>query len=184
MTAPGIRHRRPGAGPGSTSGQGVKTWVVVLALVLASLVGLMLSEALQQSTTEVARGSAASSPETGNAPGKNSSGLPVLTESTLGSEAQRLVASGGTFQAPATFDLNRCLEQQGVTDAPIVMEEIEWGADSGQYWMIVHGPYQRDSLRANGGIVQITVVRPTCGTENADAAGTLVWNGSTNIGSV
>jgi hypothetical protein len=182
MTAPGIRHRRPGPRP--SSGQGVKPWVVVLALVLAALVGLLLSEALQASTTEVARGSAASSTETGNAPGKNASGLPVVTESTLGAEAQRLVASGTTFQAPAAFDVNECLRQQGVTDSPIVMEEVEWGADSGQYWLIVHGPNERDSLRANGGIVDVTLVRPNCGTDGAAADQTLLWNGSTKIGSV
>lgn len=181
MTAPGIRHRRPRP---SSSGPGVSTWAVVLALVLAALVGLLLSEALQQSTTEVSRGSAGSSAETGNAPGKNASGLPVVTESTLGAEAQRLVASGTSFQAPATFDVNLCLRQQGVSDAPIVMEEVEWGADSGQYWLIVHGPNERDSLRANGGIVEVTVVRPTCGSEGAPADETLIWNGSTKIGSV
>lgn len=181
MSAPGIRHRRP-APPGE---QALRPGAVVLLLLLAALAGILVSYALQESTTDVMRGRSASAVDTVNTPGRNESGLPVVTEMTLGTEVQRLMESGSTLQTPANFDVNRCLRTQGVTDPPMVMEQVEWGADRGEHWLIVHAPNDRDTLRANGGVVNVTIVRPTCGGSSEEPAeASRIWAGSALVGRI
>lgn len=180
MSAPGIRHRRPSS---RSAEERFRAIHVGIALLGAALAGLLLAFALSQSTSDISRGTSAASIENVNTPGKNASGLPVVTETTLGTEVQRLIDSGSTLQAPANFDVNRCLQAQGFTDTPLVMEEIEWGADRGRYWLIVHAPNERDALRAGGGLVNVTVVQPSCGSATPPAD-SRAWAGSATIGGI
>lgn len=180
MNAPGVRHRRPSA---AADRRGFPLAPVVIGLVGAALIGLLLASALEGSTDSVDQ-QAAAPIQADDAPGKNASGLPVVTESTLGLEVERLIESG-TLQAPANFDVNACMVEQGIDDPVLMMEEIEWGPDSGENWLIVHGPTGQESLQNGGGIVYATVVTPTCGTpESEGVEQTRLWTGSTLIGSI
>jgi hypothetical protein len=174
MSGPGIRHRRPGPLPG---GRGVPLWAVVISLVVAALIGLLLSRALEVSSERPTQTSV-SAAQPNDAPGKNASGLPVVTEGTLGLEVQRLIESG-TLQSPANFDVTVCLHEQHITDPVLMMEEVAWGPEGIDGWLIVHGPTAQDALRDHGGTVNATVVRPTCGTpESGGMSNTRVWSGS------
>jgi hypothetical protein len=179
MSGPGIRHRRPGPPPG---GKVVPRWALVASLVVAGLVGLLLSRALEVSSERPTQSSAVSAAQPDDAPGKNASGLPVVTEGTLGPEVQRLIESG-TLQSPANFDVTVCLHEQHITDPVLMMEEVAWGPEGVDGWLIVHGPTTQDTLRKQGGTVNATVVRPTCGTpDSGGLSDSRVWSGSTMLG--
>lgn len=158
--------------------------LIVVALVLSSSIGLMLSKALEISTTGSSTISGTSMDSPG-APGKNSAGLPVISESTLGLEVQRVLDSGTVLRAPASFDVNRCFEQQGITETLLTMEEVAWGPEGVRAWLIIHGPVDRTTLNSNGGVVNATVVLPSCGVDTGEGAdSSLLWSGSAMIGAV
>lgn len=162
---------------------GIPLSLVLAALLMAVLLGIQLASALEQGTGSSLRtGSASVSSNSG--PGKNDSGLPVLTESTLGLEVQRLVDSGAILPV-ASFDAARCLQEQGIPDSVLIMEEVAWGPEETTGWLIVHGPMNRDTLRDSGGTVSATVVLPGCGTDSGQTPEqTRLWSGSVMIGSM
>ena len=86
-----------------------------------------------------------------------------LTEASVGTEVQRLVDTG-TIQPMTSFDAAQCQQEQGITESILIMEEVSWGGEDTTGWLLVHGPVDRETLRANGGIISATVVLPTCGT--------------------
>lgn len=163
---------------------GIPIPLVLTALLAAALVGVLLTLALQQST-------ASRSPSVGTSVdslagnGKNPVGIPVVTETTLGTEVQRLVDTG-SIQPMTSFDAAQCLREQGVPDSILIMEEIQWGGEETPSWLLVHGPMDRDTLRANGGVVSTTVVLPTCGTVGDDISPeqNRLWAGDVMIGSL
>lgn len=158
--------------------------LIVVALVLSASMGLMLSKALEVSTTGTSTLGGTSLDASG-APGKNSAGLTVISESTLGLEVQRLLDSGTVLRAPASFDVQRCLEEQSITDPVLTMEEVAWSQEGVRAWLIIHGPVDRDTLRENGGAVDATVVLPSCGVGPSESpAQSRLWSGSTMIGGV
>src|SRR5699024_7994170 len=119
-------------------------------------------------------------------------GVPVVTETTLGTEVQRLIDSG-TIQPLTSFDAANCLREQGIPDSILIMEEVAWGSDQTAAWLLVHGPLDRETLRANGGIVAATVamrsataVLPSGGTSYGDRSPdqTRLWSGDVMIGSL
>ena len=138
---------------------GVPVPMVILSLVIAALLGAQLAKALEQSTTSSSHVTGASV-DSDASTGKNSAGLAVVTEATLGTEVQRLVDTG-TIQSMTSFDAAQCLLEQGITESVLIMEEVSWGAEDTTGWLLVHGPVDRETLRANGGIISATVVLPT-----------------------
>ena len=98
---------------------------------------------------------------------------------------QRLVDTG-TIQPMTSFDAAQCLREQGVSESILIMEEVAWGGEETSGWLLVHGPMDRETLRANGGIVSTTVVRPTCGTQDDDLAPAenRLWSGDVMIGAL
>src|SRR5690625_3059104 len=164
---------------------GVPSPVILIAVLLSVLLGILLAVALQTSTTS-SSGMGSTSVEGSSGPGRNASGLSVIAESTLGAEAQRLVDTG-TIQPMANFDASRCLSEQGSPDSLLIMEEVAWGPEQTPAWLLIHGPMDRETLRASGGTVSTTVVLPTCGTadeEEADPADSRLWSGRVMIGGV
>lgn len=164
---------------------GVPNPVILIAVVLSVLLGILLAYALQTSTTS-SSGMGSTSVEGSSGPGRNASGLSVITESTLGAEVQRLVDTG-TIQPMANFDAAQCLSEQGSQDSLLIMEEVAWGPEQTPAWLLIHGPMDRETLRASGGTVSTTVVLPTCGTEDeeeADPADSRLWSGRVMIGGV
>ncbi|QCR52626.1 hypothetical protein C1N80_02845 [Brachybacterium sp. SGAir0954] len=159
---------------------GIPVVVILAVLVVAALIGLQLSTALEQSSTTHPRAGVAV--DTENGAGKNSAGLPVVTESSLGTEVQRLV-DAGTIQPMTSFDAATCLQTLGSADAVLIMEEVAWGTDQTSAWLLVHGPVDRDTLQATGGTVSVTVVRPTCGdaSTQADPSQVGLWSGTVLI---
>ncbi|WP_114853886.1 hypothetical protein [Brachybacterium sp. YJGR34] len=178
---------RRGRGTRSRFGMvlGIPVWVVLVALIGAGLLGLQLTASLQVSTTSQSF-SAASAVDSSSGAGKNSSGLPVVTEMTVGTEVQRLVDTG-SIQPKTSFNAGQCLREQGLDESILIMEEVAWGAEETQGWLLVHGPMDRDTLRANGGTVSATVVLPGCGADDdatADPASDRLWSGHVMIGSL
>jgi hypothetical protein len=177
---------RRGEGPSRiTSVIGVPIPVILIALLVSGLLGLQLAFALEQSTASRAR-TAASAVDSASGAGKNSSGLPVVTETTLGTEVQRLVDSG-MIQPPTSFDATSCLREQGISESILIMEEVAWSADESPSWLLVHGPMDSETLRANGGTVSATVVQPGCGTTGSGGEAqdtTPLWSGHVMIGSL
>jgi hypothetical protein len=115
------------------------------------------------------------------APGKNASGIRVVTEADLGAEVQRLV-DNGSQQDPASFNVAQCLDEQQILDPLLMMEEIEWDEDGGTDWLIVHGPTSQEVLNDSGGMVNATVVTSGCGTgSESDATASRLWSGSVKI---
>ncbi|MFC7464143.1 hypothetical protein [Brachybacterium sp. GCM10030252] len=179
------RRHRGGSGPRRTSVLGIPVQLILVAMVIAALLGALLAAALEQSTaSRTHSGSSAVDAPTGA--GKNSSGLPVITETTLGTEVQRLV-DAGMIQPPTSFDATECLREQGIQDSILIMEEVAWGTDETHGWLLVHGPMDRETLRANGGTVSATVVLPNCGSADrgdVDPQQSRLWSGSVMIGSL
>ena len=163
---------------------GVPVPMVILSLVIAALLGAQLAKALEQSTTSSSHVTGASV-DSAASTGKNSAGLAVVTEATLGTEVQRLVDTG-TIQSMTSFDAAQCLREQGITESVLIMEEVSWGAEDTSGWLLVHGPVDRETLRANGGIISATVVLPTCGTgaHDEDPGQDRLWAGHVMIGSL
>lgn len=163
---------------------GIPIPIILIALLASALVGVLLTLALQQSTASRSQpvGTAVDS-LTGN--GKNPVGIPVVTETTLGTEVQRLVDTG-SIQPMTSFDSAQCLREQGVPDSILILEEIRWGGEETPSWLLVHGPMDRDTLRANGGVVSATVVLPSCGTASDDISPdqNRLWAGDVKIGSL
>lgn len=153
--------------------------LIVVAFAAAALMGLLLAYALGLTTQSTGSGSSAAFDE-GAEGGKNPVGPPVVTESTLGPEVQRLVDTGA-LQSAADFDVPECLAEQGITDKVMIMEEIEWGSGTQRAWLIVHTAQDPSDLRSSGGAVNVTVVRPTCGTHPDRPADSRLWAGSAAI---
>ncbi|WP_341854058.1 hypothetical protein [Brachybacterium sp. GPGPB12] len=57
-----------------------------------------------------------------------------------------------------SFDAAQCLQEQGITESILIMEEVSWGGEDTTGWSLVHGPVDRETPRANGGIISATVV--------------------------
>lgn len=162
---------------------GIPLHLALLALLVTVLLGLQLANALDTGTSSRVR-SGSTSIEGPAGPGKNAAGTPVITESTLGPEVQRLIDSGTILQM-ASFDAARCLREQGIPDSVLIMEEVAWGTEETSGWLLVHGPMDRDTLRSAGGTVSATVVLPQCGTtEQGEATDNLLWTGQVMVGSV
>lgn len=156
--------------------------MVIVALVATAALGLQLAVALEQSTS--GGGRSVTSVDASGASGMNSAGLPVVTETGIGPEVQRLIDSG-VMQPATSFDAGLCLTEQGIGDSILIMEEVAWSADGTRAWLLVHGPVDRETLRANGGTVSATVVLPSCGTQDgADPSTTRLWTGDVMIGSL
>lgn len=160
---------------------GMPVPLIVVALVLATGVGVLLSLSLQVSTTTTLHSSNVgtdqrSSPELGD------SGLPVITEDSLGPEVQSLIESGSARSA-ATFDVDLCLQEQGITEQVLTLEQVQWGDDGPPAWVLVHGPLDRKTLQDNGGVVNVTVVTTNCGTDDGgNGPGDRLWTGATMLG--
>lgn len=160
---------------------GIPAPLVALALVFAVVVGLLLSQALRASTLE-RTGLGAGAVGEADAPGKNASGQTVVTEATLGTEVQRLI-DAGTLAPMASFDAAACLKGQNIDDPVLMMEEVAWGSSGKSGWLLVHGPVDRDTLRATGGTIGATVVTSTCGADPSQkAADSRLWAGTVMIG--
>jgi hypothetical protein len=161
---------------------GIPVPAVLLALLVSALLGAQLARALEQSTDNRTR-SAVTSVDSLRGTGKNSGGVPVVSETTLGTEVQRLIDTG-TIQPMTSFDAAQCLQEQGVPDSILIMEEVAWGGEETPGWLLVHGPLDRETLRANGGIVSATVVLPTCGAIDDDITPqeNRLWSGDVMIG--
>lgn len=188
MTPRNVRRglaRRAGTGrPRLRSVLGIPLPMMVLALVIAALLGAQLATALEKSTTSASNTTGASVDSASGA-GKKFTGQPVVTEATLGTEVQRLVDTG-TIQPMTSFDAAQCLQEQGITESILIMEEVSWGGEDTTGWLLVHGPVDRDTLRANGGIISATVVLPTCGTgaHDEEPDQDRLWAGHVMIGSL
>lgn len=163
---------------------GIPVPLVLVALLASALLGVQLAGALELATDGATRTGSASL-DSLDGPGKNSAGVPVVTETTLGTEVQRLIDTG-TIQPMTSFDAAHCLQAQGVPESILIMEEVAWGAEGTPGWLLVHGPMDRETLRANGGVVSATVVLPTCGTADDDLtpAENRLWSGDVMIGSL
>lgn len=177
---PGKGGRRPRFG----TVLGIPVPVVLGALLASALMGVQLAGALEQTTdTRGAPGSSAIEAQRGT--GKISPGAPVVTETSLGTEVQRLIDSG-KIQPMTSFDAATCLRDQGISDSILILEEVTWGSEQTAAWLLVHGPLDRETLRANGGIVSAIVVLPGCGSPDDDAPPqqNLLWSGDVMIGSL
>lgn len=178
MSSPLRRDERP---PRFGTALGIPVPLILVALVLSALLGIQLAGALEKSTDSRSR-TASTSVDALSGSGKNSSGLPVLTETTLGTEVQRLVDTG-TIQPMTSFDAAECLREQGIPESILIMEEVAWGGEETPGWLLVHGPMTRETLRANGGIVSATVVLPSCGSTETSGSGSesRIWSGDVMI---
>ena len=91
---------------------GIPLHLALITLLVTVLMGLQLANALDTGTSSRVRtGSTSIDGAAGS--GKNQAGRPVVTESTLGPEVQRLIDSGTILQM-ASFDATRCLREQGI----------------------------------------------------------------------
>lgn len=162
---------------------GIPIPLIVAAMALSALLGVQLAVTLEASTSSRVR-TVSSTDEGGAGAGKNESGLPVVTESTLGPEVQRLVDTG-TIQPMTSFDATQCLREQGIDDSVLIMEEVAWGPEETPSWLLVHGPVDRETLRAAGGAISASVVLPSCGSgDDQDTDAARLWSGHIMIGSV
>lgn len=178
-------HGRPGAGGGRRRGRfrtvlGIPIPLVLGALLLSTLLGILLSGALESATT--GRGENGSTIDSSSGVGNNAPGHPVVTESSVGTEVQELFDTGA-IQPTSSFDAVECLREQGSTDAVQIVEEVAWGPDQTPAWLLVHGPEDPTRLREDGGTVAAMVVLPGCGSgEVEDPTRTLLWSGTVLLG--
>ncbi|WP_126846717.1 hypothetical protein [Dermabacter sp. HSID17554] len=130
------------------------------------LLGIMLSWALNLSV-EMDAPAAQNVADSNPAPGTDNSGLPVLTEYTIGAEVQNLLDTG-SLQTPATFDVTECLKSLSSNESVLMLEQVSWGGDENA-WLLVLDEHNLTQVRREGGEVSATVVRSTCGRD-ADGA--------------
>lgn len=156
--------------------RGFPRGVLVLFLALAICLGLLISWSLGLSvqintpTTQAKYGGA-------NSAGINSEGLTLLSETNIGEEVQLLIDTG-TLQNPANFDVAECLDELGINNSVLVLEQVSWES-SGKGWLIVHSPANLSSVRNDGGEVSAAVVRSTCGTDKTAGPGaSTLWSGT------
>lgn len=199
--SPGSPDRSPGSSSDRSSGRspapvssgrrprfgtvlGIPVPVVLGALLASALMGVQLAGALDQ-TTDAQGGPGSSAIEAQRGTGKISPGAPVVTETSLGTEVQRLIDSG-KIQPMTSFDSATCLREQDISDSILIMEEVTWGAEQNAAWLLVHGPLDSETLRANGGIVSAIVVLPGCGSPEDEITPeqNLLWSGDVMIGSL
>ncbi|MGP9612615.1 hypothetical protein ACT3TE_05100 [Brachybacterium sp. AOP42-B2-9] len=161
---------------------GIPIPLLLIALLVAGLLGIQLAGALERATTSSSH-SASTSVDSLAGSGKNSAGVPVITETTLGTEVQRLIDTG-TIQPMTSFDAAQCLREQNIPESILIMEEVAWGGEETSSWLLVHGPMDRETLRANGGTVSATVVLPACGTsgDGTSSQENRLWSGDVMIG--
>lgn len=154
---------------------GLPVPLLAAGLAIATTIGLLLSFALVLTTRGASLSDAALD---GGISGNIPPGIPVLTEESLGPEVQSLYKTG-YVESAADFDLHRCLEQQGITEPVLILEQAVWGPETTLSWMIVHSDVAPTQLQTDGGPVEVAVVRPTCGTGTAQDA--LLWDGETML---
>lgn len=155
---------------------GLPVPLLIGALALAAAIGLLLSYALVLTTSQPGFAATAADDRQG---GNILPAAPVLTEATLGAEVQDLV-DAGYVETSADFDVRRCLDQQGIADPVLIMEEVAWGPDLQRSWLIVHTAESAETLRSEGGPVNASVVLPTCGVGDRDhPESARLWTGST-----
>lgn len=148
--------------------------LLVGGLGLAAIIGLLLAYALVLTTSGIGAATA-DLVGSGNDPGSS----PVVTEATLGPEVQDLIDTG-YVESSADFDVARCLDQQGITDPVLILEEVSWGPRNQRAWLVVHTAVDSAALQKDGGSVNVSVVLPTCGRGSArDASAERLWTGST-----
>lgn len=183
MTGRPSRGTRSGVRDTFRSVTGVPMSLALIALLITVLLGLQLASALDSDNGNRVRVGSTNA-DGSAAPGKNESGLPVITESTVGTEVQRLIDSG-TILPMASFNAAQCLREQGIPDSVLIMEEVAWDTEETPGWLLVHGPGDRETLRSTGGIVSATVVLPDCGSvQDAEPSDNLLWSGQVMVGSV
>lgn len=155
---------------------GIPLPLIVVSATLAVLVGLTLTRALEATT--IGRDRTGASIDTARG-GNNAAALPVVTEGSLGTEVESLI-DDGALQPTTSFDAVQCLQEQGSTDAILLMEEVAWGPEQTPAWLLVHGPMDKATLQATGGTVSTTVVLPECGSESASEVPTedRLWTGT------
>lgn len=185
MTPGSPRRRSPRGtenGPRLVTVLGIPIPLLLVALLVAGLLGVQLAGALERATTSSSH-SASTSVDSLSRGGKNSAGNPVITETTLGTEVQRLIDTG-TIQPMTSFDAAQCLKELGIPESILILEEVAWGGEETPSWLLVHGPMDRETLRANGGTVSATVVLPSCGASGDDVPSqdNRLWSGDVMIG--
>lgn len=136
------------------------------------VLGIMLSWALNLSVKMDAP-AAQNLTDSDVAPGTDNSGLPVLTEYTIGAEVQNLLDTG-SLQTPATFDVTKCLKSLSSNESVLMLERVSWGSDENA-WLLVLDEHNLTQVRRDGGEVSASVVRSTCG-RNADGSSELLFS--------
>lgn len=158
---------------------GMPPEIMVLLVLSAAALGVILSWALSVAS-QTSNSASVSMTDSTERSSLSPGGLPVLSENSIGAEVQRLIDTG-TLQNPATFDVSACLREQGVSDQILMIEEVAW-ADEGESWLLVHSDTPTATIHNEGGEVNATVVRSTCGTSRSDgAAQTKLWSGSIRL---
>lgn len=157
---------------------GVPLPLVIISIVLAALVGLMLSWALSYASNTRPTTTSAVEAE-GDDPSQ--AGVTVVTEQTIGREVRRLVDTASA-PTPADFDVATCLSEVGAEDRVIRLDQISWGVDEQQAWIIVGSQIPEDELTASGGAVTVLVVTDRCGSGADATRESVLWSGQTVVG--
>lgn len=171
-----------GADTGPAFLLGLPVPLLLMGFIAAALVGVLVATSLTL-TTQPDAAEAAAGMRDGSV-GNIESSANVVTESTLGAEVQELLdaASVGTT---ADFDISRCLKEQGITEPMIAIEEVAWGAERTNSWLVVYGTATSESLRADGGSVNAIIVLSSCGSstpQGSTPADNRIWTGSMLVG--
>lgn len=180
------RARRAFGTVGTDSGPafllGIPVSALLVGLVAIVLVGVLVATSLTL-TTQSGQDDAAGGLRDGSI-GKIPGAATVVTESTLGAEIQELLDTSSTGTT-ADFDVSRCLREQGIDQPVIAIEEVSWGAQQIDSWLVVYSSIATDTIRSEGGAVSAIVVLPSCGTASSDAAeiaANRLWTGSALVG--
>ncbi|WP_157085835.1 hypothetical protein [Devriesea agamarum] len=171
--------RLPLASPASWWPRTIPTGTLIVFMVCAMLLGFLLSKALVMSTANTAFSTSdVQAADNQSTPALNSAGLPVVSETGLGQEVQKLVTTGSQ-PAPVSFDVALCMSRLKMTEPALLLEEIQWSPSDQHGWIIVHSPRTIQELRTNGGAVGALVVQSSCGMQNSSSAdASILWNGS------
>ena len=157
---------------------GVPVPLVIISIVLAALVGLMLSWAL----------TFASQPEPvtttsveANVDDTDRGGTAVVTDQTVGREVRRLIDTAAA-PTPADFDVAKCLSELNAEHRVIRLDQVRWGAKEEPAWIIVGSDVSESELTANGGVVNVLVVTGGCGGGEKASQDSVRWSGETVVG--
>ncbi|MGQ4538458.1 hypothetical protein ACUH94_07990 [Dermabacteraceae bacterium P7074] len=155
--------------------------MMVVFVLVALLMGVLLSRALVLSTSAMQESPASSGAVSADVP-LSTNALPIVSPLDVGKEVESVV-SNGRAGSSAPFKVSDCLGAIDVSETALALEQVQWGQQSSPGWLILHSTRTLADIRSTGGSVNAVVVSQNC-TAKGDTPPQVYWSGTVMVGAV